>query len=251
MKLSIVTITFNNRYISKTINSVINQCTNPTEHIIIDNLSTDNTSIIVKKYQQSAKYQVKYIREPDTGRYNAMNKGIMVATGEYLLFLNAGDTLHNHQVIEEVIPQLDKDIVYGDIHGKSLNDITIDKQFFIQQSLFHQATFIKRSLFDKLGLYDESLVIASDFDFFVKAILIHLVSIKYLPLIVCDYDSHGISSTGSDLVYKERALVLSRYLHGKQHFYHLVKYYYYQYKKYLPNFIIKWQRQRLASQPKI
>ena len=125
--LSIITITSNNQGIQKTLDSVELQKINPNkiEHLIIDNLSSDNTSKIVQKYQKTAKYQVTYIREKDTGRYNAMNKGIANSKGKYLLFLNAGDSLHNSETLSKVLPKLTADIVYGDIQDKSLKKYSI------------------------------------------------------------------------------------------------------------------------------
>lgn len=253
MTISIITITFNDPALQETLDSISSQSLDRRkfEHIIIDNFSTDNTEKIVKKYQKSSKYSVIYIREKDNGRYQAMNKGIKASKGDYLLFLNAGDCLHDKNVLSEATGKLDRDIVYGDILGKSLSQFRINKEFFIDRTLFHQATFIKRDLFHKYGLYDENLVISSDFDFFIKAIIVNHATTKYLPIVVSDYDQTGISSQKSDLVYQERALVLSRYTTGKIKIYHILKYIYYRSKKYLPVFLIKIQQKRLNSQPKI
>lgn len=243
MKLSIITITYNNPALQKTLDSVKFQTLDHSnyEHIIVDNLSSDNTQNIVSKFK------VNYIREADFGRYNAMNKGIQASQGEYLLFLNAGDCLHDKNVLSETIDKLDKDIVYGDISGKSLANFNINEQFFIDRTLFHQATFIKKDLFTQIGLYDENLIISSDFDFFIRSIIKKHVSTKYIPLIISDYDPNGISSQKSDLVYQERSLVLSRYFSGI----HLFKYIYYKYKFLFPKFFVSWQQKRLASKPKI
>jgi glycosyltransferase involved in cell wall biosynthesis len=243
MRLSIITITFNNPELQKTLESVKSQTLDHAqfEHIVVDNLSSDDTKTIISQYN------VTYIREADTGRYNAMNKGIKAATGDYLLFLNAGDCLNNKNVLSQVIDQLDSDIVYGNISNKSLANYPINKQFFIDRTIFHQAAFINKDLFTKYGLYDESLIISSDFDFFIKTIIKYHVSTKYIPLVISDYDSHGISSSNSDLVYQERSLVLSRYFGGI----HLFKYFYYKYKFLFPKFIVNWQQRRLNSKPKI
>lgn len=252
-KISLITITSNNLGIKETLNSVVSQniSSSKIEHIIVDNFSTDNTEIIVKNYQKQAKHHTVYIREKDTGRYNAMNKGILAATGKYLLFLNAGDKLHQHDVLSTILKYLDTDIVYGDITGLSLKKFSINRQFFIDRNLFHQATFIKRSLFDKVGLYDETLIISGDFDFFIKAIIKHHVSTSYLPLTISDYDPNGISSQQSDLVYGERALVITRYYSGLIYLYNLIKYLYYKNKKLFPGFITRYQSVRLQNKPKI
>ena len=250
MTLSLITITHNNPDLQKTLYSVKNQTIYKSrfEHIIVDNFSTDNTQEIINNYIKNSPYKITYIREKDTGRYNAMNKGIEIAKGDYLLFLNAGDCLHDKFVLAKVIPQLDNEIVYGDISGKSLSKYTIDKQFFIDRTLFHQATFIKKDLFTKFGLYDEKLVISSDFDFFIKAIIVNHATTKHLPLVITDYDQQGISSQKSDLVYQERALILARYFGGLNNYF---KYFYYKNKYLFPKFFVNWQQQRLAAKPKI
>lgn len=221
------------------------------EHVIVDNLSTDQTSSIVENYQKSVKYKVIYLRERDNGRYQAMNKGIQKSAGEYLLFLNAGDQLYSSNVLENVLPKLNSDIVYGDIQDSSLKGYTIDQNFFLERTIFHQAAFIKKDLFKKYGYYDDSLVISGDFDFFIKAVIKHHATCKYLPLVVAIYDRHGISSQKSDLVYQERAEIITRYYHGKIYFYNLLKYFYYRYKKYMPQSIINFQKKRLDSKPRV
>lgn len=253
IELSVITITYNNQNLEKTLDSVKLQKINPNkiEHLIIDNLSSDNTAQIVQKYQKTAKYSVIYIREKDTGRYNAMNKGIAKSNGKYLLFLNAGDSLHNSDTLLKVLPKLTTDIVYGDIQDKSLKKYPINQKFFLDRTLFHQATFIKRFLFKKYGNYDESLIISGDFDFFIKTIIKHHATTSYLPLVITDYDRQGISSQKPDLVYQERAKIITRYYSGKIYFYNLLKYFYYRYKKYFPKFLINFQQKRLASKPKI
>ncbi|MFA5026124.1 MAG: glycosyltransferase [Candidatus Shapirobacteria bacterium] len=251
--LSIITITRNNPDIKKTLDSLISQEINPhkIEHIIIDNLSSDNTSQIVRRYQKTTKYPVIYIREKDTGRYNAMNKGIANSKGRYLLFLNAGDSLHSSETLLKVLPKLTTDILYGDIQDKSLKKYPINQQFFLNHTIFHQAAFIKQSLFKKYGYYDESLIISGDFDFFIKTIIKHHVTTAYLPLVISNYDRQGISSQKLDLVYQERAKIITRYYSGKIFFYNYLKYLYYCYKKYLPKFITNLQQKRLADKPKI
>lgn len=262
--LSIITITYNNPGLQKTLDSVQlqNIDSNKIEHIIIDNLSTDNTPIIIKKYKKSVKYSVIYIREKDTGRYNAMNKGIIHSKGKYLLFLNAGDTIYNKNILSEIFEKniFNEDIIYGDImmiknenqkEQWSLADYKINKQFFIDRTIFHQAAFIKKELFNKYGLYNEKYQIVGDFDFFIKTIIKNNVNIKYLPLIISNYDANGISGQMSDLFLSERTKVILKYYSGKQYFYNLLKHIYYKNKKYFPKILVKLQQQHLSSKPKV
>lgn len=258
---SLITITHNNPDLETTLNSVKSQTTPPLEHIVVDNLSTDNTEKIVAKYQKSAKYKVFYIRESDTGRYQAMNKGIKLAKGKYLLFLNAGDTLASSDILKQVFTTPHTaDILYGDTNMVessaksttwSLKNFPINKQFFIDRTLFHQSTFIKKAIFDKYGYYDEKLQIVGDFELFIRTIIIHHATTEYLPLTISNYDTHGISSTMSDEFLAERAKVITKHYSGIVYFYHLLKNLYYTNKKLLPVWLVNIQQKRLASKPKL
>ena len=115
MKLSIITINYNNAVgLEKTINSVLNQTYKSIEYILIDGNSMDESKLIIDKYKAHIHY---WVSEFDSGIYNAMNKGIKAATGEYILFLNSGDILCNSHVLDDVIKQgLDCDFVYGNVN---------------------------------------------------------------------------------------------------------------------------------------
>ena len=212
MLLSIITISYKNPDLANTLNSVLKQRYNSKdfEHIIVEGFPENINNKIVLDYQKKAKYKVTYICENDTGRYNAMNKGIKTATGEYLLFLNAGDNLYDQSTLSKVlINEETTDILYGDILMSnnrkerklwSLAKHTIDSRFFVERSLFHQACFIKKNLFEKYGLYDESYKLCADFDFFIKTIIKYHATTKYLPFIIAIYDANGASSQLSDLL---------------------------------------------------
>ncbi|MGB4775164.1 MAG: glycosyltransferase family 2 protein [Daejeonella sp.] len=219
MKLSIITINLNNAIgLDKTINSVINQYYNDFEYIVIDGDSIDGSKQIIDKYKEHFAY---LISEPDTGIYNAMNKGIKVATGEYLLFLNSGDVLINSQVLGDVTKlNLDRDIVYGNIHLESgkkqeiclpTDDLTF--KFLFRCSLPHQATFIKRTVFERVGFYDEKLKIVSDWKLLLLAICKHNCSYKHIETVVSVYNDDGISSNpaNSNLIKQERKSVFLNY----------------------------------------
>lgn len=203
-KLSIVTITYNNQNLYKTLESVSNQLISPDqiEHIIVDNLSTDNTEQIVNEYKKSAPYDVIYIREKDTGRYNGMNKGIRRATHEYINFLNGGDHFYDEFSVKNLLAYTEeKDIVYGDLEVIDGDNISIysppdevNLKYFFSESLPHQATIIRRNLFEKIGYYDEDLKIASDYKFFVDALFNHHVSYKHIKKTISTYYMDGISS---------------------------------------------------------
>lgn len=175
MKISIITINYNNKNgVEKTISSVVSQTYKDIQYIIIDGASTDGSVEVIKKYHENIDY---WISEPDRGIYNAMNKGILKATGDYVLFLNSGDYLISSDIIDDISHELDsnEDIVFGllktypsgiigytDIH---LPLTLLD--FFKSSPIPHPASFIKRELFQKIN-YDESLKIVADWSFFYR-----------------------------------------------------------------------------------
>ena len=208
MKYSIITINYNNKDgLKKTIESVINQSYRDFEYIIIDGGSTDGSVEIIKEYADKIDY---WISEPDEGIYNAMNKGIVQAHGEYLNFMNSGDCFYNKKVLQDILPYLDSDIVTGKIyyeggpHGFWKDNVTMLD--FFKGSLEHQASFIRKELFSN-KLYDESFKIIADWKFFVETLIYENASFHNLDIIVCLFDTSGISRTSSWLIHEEGARV--------------------------------------------
>ena len=200
MKLSIITINYNNKKgLQETIDSVISQTFKDFEWIVIDGGSTDGSRELI---EQNARHIAYWCSEKDGGIYNAMNKGIRKASGDYCLFLNSGDCLADSNIVDQVFNhELDKDIVFGymldSFAKKSLMDLKTDNLSLVdllQKSLPHPASFIKRELFAKIGMYDETYKIVSDWKFFLQAIVIENVSLKYIPLAISIFDTSGISS---------------------------------------------------------
>jgi len=221
-KISIVTVNYNDRAgLEKTINSVITQTYSQIEFIVIDGNSTDGSKDVINKFSNFFTYSIS---EPDNGIYNAMNKGIKVATGDYLLFLNSGDSLHSDTAIESVVKEMIDtldiyygDIIYDEIHQQNRRNFPdrLTFGFFLAQNLSHQASFIKRELFDTVFLYNEDFKIVSDWEFFTYAICKKEVSYQHLNLVVTNYDATGISSDMANhpLMYIERAQSLDKYFH--------------------------------------
>ena len=187
MKLSIITVCKNSEYsIERTIESVINQTFTDYEYIIIDGASTDRTLEIIKKYSDKTN---KLISEPDNGIYDAMNKGVKMSEGEYLLFLNAGDYFVNKDVLMKVFSMNPgEDIVYGDtliIFKNKLIRKPASKKIFYFFMFFdtipHQNVFIRRSVFDVVGMHDINYKIAGDYDFFLRAFFHHQIKTGYFP----------------------------------------------------------------------
>lgn len=211
MKYSIITINFNNREgLRKTIESVIAQTFEDFEYIVIDGGSTDGSVDIIKEYADRINY---WVSEPDKGIYNAMNKGIVKTHGEYLNFMNSGDCFHNNKVLQEIMPYLDSDIVTGKtyyeggIHGFYKKDVTMLD--FFKGSLEHQATFIKKDLFTN-KLYDESFKIISDWIFFVDTLIYGNATFHNTDIIICKFESGGISMSSPKLVEEEGQKVFDK-----------------------------------------
>lgn len=199
--LTIITINLNNRDgLEKTIESVVNQTYRDFEYIVIDGASTDGSVDIIQHYADKISY---WVSEPDTGIYNAMNKGIRVAQGEYLLFLNSGDWLYDYFVVSNVLPFFlkKKSIYTGDIVNKSeyIEEIIqhpekISFVYLMGRGLAHQSSFIKKDLFINNGLFDETLTIVADWAFLFLNIGIYGESYSRIPIIISVFDLSGISS---------------------------------------------------------
>lgn len=218
VKVSVITINYNNaKGLLRTIESVIKQSYTNYEYIVIDGGSTDESKQIIESYSDKITY---WISEPDRGVYHAMNKGIAVANGQYLHFLNSGDSYASDDVLEKVfskdynIPLLRGIQIceYGNRQERWLNlgkrNVTLYDMYV--NTMLHQATFIRKDMFEKYGNYDESLKIVSDWKFFFKVIL-GGESTVFLNQDVVIFEMEGISTnraTGSQLLC-ERELVLN------------------------------------------
>lgn len=214
MKISVITISYNAAScIEETIKSVINQTYQDFEYIIVDGNSNDGTVEIIQKYHP---YISKWISEPDKGIYNAMNKAVRMANGEYCIFMNAGDTFLHDKVLYEVDKYLetDIDIISGNniitkgnkliTYSKAPRTITFNHLF--NSSLCHQATFIKRELLIE-NPYDESLRMVSDWKFWIQTIVLKNSSYKNVNIDICNFDASGITYTQQEKGFIEREKV--------------------------------------------
>lgn len=217
MILSIITINLNNcKGLQKTIDSVVAQTFKDYEWIIIDGGSTDGSRELIEQYADRFSY---WVSEPDKGIYNAINKGIAQAKGEYIQILNSGDTLFEYTTLEKLfLFNLDADINYGDALLHYPDGSTIDKHYsdtvslhyFIHNVINHQATIFKRQVFD-CHPYDERFLIASDWAYCIEAVCRGL-SFKHIPLTIVHYDNTGISAQWSERQIKEREEILNTYV---------------------------------------
>lgn len=220
MKLSIITVNLNNRDgLLKTIDSVVSQTFRDFEWIVIDGGSTDGSKELIEQYADHFAY---WVSEPDKGIYNAMNKGIRVAKGDYLQFLNSGDWLCSDNTLQNVFDcSFTDDVLFGSCivhdpgagiyeHGPTDNNFTAFQ--LLSKSLPHQASFIKKKLFDRYGLYDESFKICADMKFFYDVIVNHNVSVGHLPFAVAHFDGAGISNQQLNTVKEETERIAHEFL---------------------------------------
>lgn len=217
MKLSIITINYNNAVgLKKTIQSVFSQSFHEFEYIIIDGGSTDGSSEIIKQHSEKITY---WVSEPDKGIYNAINKGISKATGDYLIFLNSGDCFFDTNSIQNCYNFMTKfsgaDIYYGDIFvvntngkGDYLKKLprNLDLNYFEKATINHQASLIKAELFKEFGLYPESYKLASDYWLFLKSLLNNKVY-RYLDFPMVIYDNSGLSATNYESYKEEKEII--------------------------------------------
>ena len=199
--LSVITVNLNNAWgLAKTIQSVKEQTFKDVEMIVVDGGSTDGSVDILKK---NGTVISKWISESDAGIFNAMNKGIEMARGEYCLFLNSGDYLYNEGILEQMFRRKnDVDIFYGDMYvekavdkleyHKSSSSITVLKM--LKDTLWHPVSFIRRNLFAEHGKYDERFKIVADYEFFTRVIIEKKVRTQYIPLPVSVFNLSGASS---------------------------------------------------------
>lgn len=206
-KLSIITVCYNNILgLQKTINSVSSQKGVDFEYIIIDGGSTDGSKTVIEQLANIDKRLTYWVSEPDNGIYHAMNKGIQNATGEYCMFLNAGDILFRDDILRDIFVKSNylEDIIYGNILKvkpyyrrviKYSASITLFDFYKRAAAIHHQATFIRRCLFEKYGFYKEDLRLNADWDFFFRTIILQKVSTRYIDEIISIFDGLGLSET--------------------------------------------------------
>lgn len=240
MKLSIVTINYNNAEgLRRTLASVAAQTYSDIEHIIVDAASTDGSVEVIKEYvtlnpnrDPFFKHVIKWVSEPDSGIYNGMNKGLRRATGSYIEILNSGDVLAAPDVTERMVKEVEKmeypSILYGNMlksyDGKTIinrdtcgNGLYTPESFlyFYNGTLNHDCAYIRRDLFDKYGLYNEEMKICSDWEWYVKAIVLGGEKPVYTNIDVTIFDMNGISESGGknkELIKKERREYLEQIL---------------------------------------
>lgn len=228
MRLSIITITYNNLAgLRKTATSVREQVFRDFEWIVVDGGSIDGTPEYLQEIRdvtsKELTHAIQIVSESDNGVYDAQNKGIGMAHGEYCFFLNAGDVFYNAEVVDKMMREAqDGDIVYGneivvDGAGKRIGYCRgVENPGFVDlynSCMKHQASFIRRELFDRYGLYDATIRICADWDWFFRVIAFHdEVRLVYKDVDVSLFEGGGISSMRPDWVERETEIIYNRYV---------------------------------------
>lgn len=224
MKLSIVTVNLNNAAgLAKTLDGARAQTFRDFERIVIDGGSGDGSREVIEARADGLAH---WVSEPDGGIYAAMNKGLRLARGEYVQFLNSGDELAADDVLERVFAPGGSaaDLLYGDSlrpdgagGWKALpQPETATVAGFFRMGLCHQTLFYRKELFDVLGGYDESLRIVGDWEFNLRALLARRTA-RHLPFPVVRYQGGGVSATRPEQAAREKEAILRRHLPDAVH----------------------------------
>lgn len=211
MKISIITASFNSgATIRDTMMSVLGQNYTNYEHIIVDGNSRDNTMGIVRELEPLYEGRLKYISERDRGIYDAMNKGIALASGDVVGILNSDDFYTSNDVLSRIVDVFRKediDAVYGDIHFVNDNDLEkcvryySSRRFARWQMAFgvqpaHPSFYCKRDVYDRFGTFDINFKVAADFDHLLRLIYINRIKTRYLDMDFVTMRTGGASTEG-------------------------------------------------------
>lgn len=201
---SIIIPTYNSQsFVSKCLKSITDQNFSSFEIIIIDGASIDNTSTIVKEVQ-SSNANIIFQSEKDKGVYDAMNKGIRIATGDWIYFLGSDDTLYSPFILEEIHTQVKKiecEIIYGNVLNTGLKEIygsLFELKDFLYKNICQQSIFYNKHVFTKLKSFDVQYVLFSDWEFNIRCWSRKDIPIQYLNKTIANYSSNGLSSKKID-----------------------------------------------------
>ena len=206
MKVSIITTVYNAKdTIRETIESVLSQNCKNIEYIIIDGGSTDGTLEIIREYEDKI---TKISSKPDKGIYDGLNQGILLASGDIIGFVHAGDLYENREVLEKVISTFKReqvDAIYGDLVYVNKEDTNIvirywkSEEFSLSKLKYgwmppHPTFFLKRKLYEKHGCFDTNFKISADYDFMLRVLMNPENKVSYLPMVLCRMRVGGASN---------------------------------------------------------
>lgn len=212
MKLSLITVTYNSvKTLAYTIESVLSQSYSNVEYIIVDGASTDQTVDIIKKYEPRFNGTMKWVSEPDKGLYDAMNKGIRMATGDVVGILNSDDFFTTNDILLQVVNAFEAnkeiDAVYGDVHFVNPDNLEKCVRYYsskvFRRSLMkiglmpaHPSFYLKKERFEQFGYYKTDYKIAADFEFLLRVIYKGRILTKYMSIDMVAMRTGGASTSG-------------------------------------------------------
>lgn len=209
MTISIITATYNSSLTTRnTLESVLVQTYQDIEVIVIDGLSGDGTVEIIKEYERRFEGRLKWISESDNGLYDAMNKGLAMATGDVVGILNSDDFYTSDDVLERVAHEIEGvDAVYGDIHFVNPDDLSKCVRYYSSRSFrpwqmrfgfmpAHPSFYCRRHVYQALGAFDLQFKVAADFEQLLRLIYVNRISTKYIPMDFVTMRTGGASTSG-------------------------------------------------------
>ena len=203
-KISVVTPTYNaSATIQTCLESVTHQSYRPVEHIIVDGASQDGTMELVRSFARRHKH-VRCRSEKDEGIYDAMNQGIKMAAGEWIYILGSDDTFYQDDVLSQVFTNellLDADVIYGDVLSERFGgkyDGEFSGEKIVKKNICHQAIFFRRSVFEKVGMFDLQFKGHADWDHNLRWLLNPAIRRTYVPITIANYADGGFSSVNPD-----------------------------------------------------
>lgn len=208
MKLSLITVTYNSsKTLLDTLQSVLNQTYSDIEYIIVDGASKDNTVSTIKEYEPKFNGRMKWISEPDKGLYDAMNKGIRMATGDVVGILNSDDLFMDNEVMADIAAAFEgqTDAIFGNLYFVSQEDVnqivrvwkgSPYKSFKGGWHPAHPTFYVRREVYEKYGVFDTTFDVSADFELMLRLIEKHGIRTKYLDRYMVRMRMGG-ESTGS------------------------------------------------------
>lgn len=211
MVVTIVTATYNSvATLADTIESVLHQSYRKIEYLIIDGGSNDGTLDLIRSYEPKFEGRMRWVSEPDKGLYDAMNKGIAMATGDVVGILNSDDFYTSDDVLERIAKEMqqgDVDAVYSDIHFVNDSDLTKCVRYYSSKGFrlwkmrlgfipAHPSFYCKREVYEKYGTFDLDFKLAADFENLLRLLFIHRIKTRYIPMDSVTMRTGGASTSG-------------------------------------------------------
>ena len=242
MTISVITVTFNSAAtVRHTFDSVLAQTYKDIEYIVIDGSSTDGTVDIIKEYESRFNGRMHWISEKDSGLYDAMNKGIRLASGEVVGVLNSDDFFTDKEIIATVAAEIgNHDAVYGDIHYVNESDLDNSVRYY-SSAMFrpwkmimgfmpaHPSFYCRKEIYTRHGAFDTQFKVAADFELLLRFIYIRKISMKYLPVDFVTMRTGGLSTSGMQShrrilrdhinAYKKNGVYSNYFLEGLRYIY--------------------------------